>query len=89
MHLLQLLQHLVANILESTEDRPWLEQPQQLLVTVLAFHKVITTARLVQVHLQVPHNQHHLPEPPHKHNPGDLQDLMAKELLTTHHKSQM
>ena len=89
MHQLLLLQHLEASTSEFTEGQLWAEQPQQLLVTVLAFHLVITTEGLVRVHHQVLHNQHLLLELPHRHNPGDLQDLMAKELLTTHHKSQM
>jgi hypothetical protein len=64
------------------EDQLWLEQLQQLLVTVLEFHKVITKA-----HLQVLHNQLNLLEPPHRPNLGDLQDLMVKELQWQIHKS--
>ena len=89
MHQLLLLQHLEASTSDSTEDQLWLEQLRQFLDTVLAFHMVIMTEVLVQVHHRVPHNQHHLLEPPHQLNPGDLQDLMAKELHMTHHKSQM
>ena len=50
------------------EDQLWLEQLQQLLVTALAFHKVITIAHL-KVHQ----------EPPHLLNLGDHQDLMVRE----------